>query len=179
MKNFQFYSILKVAMRPHGTGVLYILKDKLLLYSTLLPHILEYHFKPQSVDHLTIVNKELLDIDIMNFVANNSISQCSLIMVIADKASHIKAMTHDQTEEKQTEKFMTTAPFFPHLVTKKISTKNGTFLYGVNYDLCESIKESFEKIGFSIDFVLPALAFGDDFSDKKNLTAKDIAAVFK
>jgi hypothetical protein len=179
MKYLLFYSILKVDMRPHSTGVLYILKDKLQIYSTLLPHILEYHFKPQSIEHLNIVNKEILDIDIMNFVANNTIAPSNLIVVIANNASHIQAITHDQTEEEQMRKFMTTAPFFPHLVTKTISTPNEKFLYGVNYDLCESIKESFEKIGFSIDFVLPALAFGDEFIDKKKLSARDIAAVFK
>jgi hypothetical protein len=166
-------------MRPHGTGVLYILKDKLQLYSTLQPTILEYHFQPQSIDHLTIVGKELLDTHIMQFVSKNDISPCNLIVVMADNASHIKMMTHDQSEEEQTKNFTTTAPFFPHLVTKTIATPNGSCLYGVNYDLCEGIKEAFEKVGFSIDFVLPALAFGNDFSDKEKLSAKDIEVVLK
>jgi hypothetical protein len=157
-------------MRPKGTGILYILKDSIQLFTSSPFKLSVYPFKKESVDDLTIINKDLFEADIMHFVADNEINANNLVLVIADKASVIKAFEKDGVHEHASSE---------GIITKTIPTQHGTFLYSVSEQLCISIKTAFEKLGFSVDFVLPALAFGKEFNNKANLSLKDIETVLK
>lgn len=157
-------------MRPTGTGVLYITHDGLQLFVSSLPHIFAYQFNKESVDNLTVVNQHLLENDIAHFVVDNELYPANLVMIVADNASMIKQGGPEEVPQQNTK-----AGF----VSKTISTENGTFLYIVNEQLCKSIKTAFEKLHFPIDFVLPALVFGNEFSNKDKLSVEDIETVLK
>lgn len=165
-------------MRPKNLGVAYLLDNSLQLYVNGLPEIFSYRFNEESIDQLTIRNEELLENDIANFISEHNIPASSLVIVVADNVASIKKLHADGIEKEQTKAFLDTLPY-EHIASKTISTLQGKIIYAVNAELCSVFKTAFEKQGFSIDFVLPAVVFGKDFSNQTILTFEDIAAVLK
>jgi hypothetical protein len=173
-------------MRPKSTGVLFISFDRLQMFVSSSPEILEYRFKPESIDHLNVTNKGLFAQEIAAFIQSHNIPQSNLVIVIANNASSIKeiqqknpeASLKDEAVQGEIKAFLSTVPF-GHIVSKTIITPNAIQVYAVNYELCDALKEAFEGQGFEVDFILPALVFDNDLGEQTSLTLRGAGLVFQ
>ncbi len=149
-------------MKLTGAGVLYILKEKFDLYTNALPTILSFPFTNTTVKDLTVINKELLQKNINEFITSNTIPPTNLIIVIGDNAASIDEQ----------------APF-DHVISKKITTQQSEHIFTTNPDLYTIVKEAFEIHGFAIEFVLPGIVFSNTISQQETLTFENATTIFQ
>lgn len=167
------------------TGVVYLQKDKLQVYSPYLASIVEFRFVPEVVRDLDIVNKNLLENLIKAFITNAKIPPGNLIFVLADNtyfikdfvipptptqpnstASVVPQVTMEQLQESA-EQYIEHVPY-DSVVSKTFPLKNGLRVCAVNQEFFSHINNAFEKNGFTVISVLPGLIFGN------NLTARPV-----
>ncbi len=174
---------------PTGkTGILYLQKDKLQLYSPFLGSVLEFRFVPEIIRDLDVVNLDLLGSLIKVFVTNGKVPPSNLIVILCDNAYFVKdfiypapatpqknvpqrAVTQKITLEdlqKQADVFIEHVPY-DNVVSKTLPLKNGIKVCAVNQDLFESIKMVFEALGFTVEVVLPGVVLGDNLSSRPAL----------
>ncbi len=184
-------------MPVKGTGVIYLLRDKFQIYTALQPNVLEFHFVPDIVRDLDVVNKELFENIIKIFIESNKILPCSFIIALADnvcfikdfaqpdrrpvlavatKESQVQKQTQEKEEDesknelkKQKEEFLDHIPF-EIVASKEFQLQNGERIIATNQELIDAIKTTFEKNGFSIDFVIPGGLYGSNISSQPVLT---------
>ncbi len=170
------------------TGVIYLQKDKFQLYSPLFSTILEFHFVPEIVRDLDVINKDLLENLLGLFISNNKVPPSNLIVVVADNACFIKDFfstqqpqsqadkppqlptPQDLSEElhEQIEQFVDHVPF-DSVESEKFPLVNGIKVLATNRELYEAIKEVFEKQKFTIEIILPGLPFGNNASTSSTM----------
>lgn len=167
------------------TGVIYLQKDKLQIYSPYAGNVLELKFTAQMVRDLDIVDLELIETTIKAFVMNGKIAPANLVIVLADNAYFTKdflqpavqktgatAITPEVTKEilqSQAEQFIEHVPF-DNVVSKTIPLKNGIKVCATNKDFYQTIGLAFEHNGFSVLNVFPALVFGTGLGTQPVLT---------
>ncbi len=161
------------------TGIVYIQKDRLQLYSPFLSSIIEFRFVPEIVQDLDVINKELLENLIKSFIANNKISPSNLIIVISDSASFSKDFVNPTTSgqqltqtglQAQADEFIQNVPF-ENVSSKKFPLPNGIKAYTTNQELYETVQLAFEREGFIIEEVIPAFVFGVNVNTKTTMDA--------
>lgn len=165
------------------TGVIYLQKDKFQLYSPFFSTILEFHFVPEIVRDLDVVNKDFLENLLGLFITNNKIPPSNLIVVVADNACFIKDFFSTQQPQPQGDKppqmptpqelaeelhdqieqFVDHVPF-DSVVSEKFPLVNGIKVLATNRELYDAIKEVFEKQKFTVEIVVPGLPFGNNAS---------------
>ncbi|MGH7203121.1 MAG: hypothetical protein ACREHC_01615 [Candidatus Levyibacteriota bacterium] len=174
------------------TGVVYLQKDKLQLYSPLLGNVLELRFGPDFIRDLDIINIEVLENKIKAFVTAGKIAPCNLIFVLADNAYFIKdfvppaqtkssamsAEVSKQIIQKQADEFIEHVPF-DNVVNKIIPITNGIRVCATNKDFYETIAVSFEQLGFSVSSVLPGLIINPTLSSRPVLDNMMVNAVLQ
>ena len=167
-------------MAKFPIGIIYILRDKLQLYTPNLPSILEFRFLPEFIRDLDIVNKELLFNLLDLFIKTNKIPQTSFIIVISDSASIIKDFLPTpqttQTTSPNIDEFLQHIPF-EEISSKKILLPNGIRAYATNKDLYESIREFLIHIGSEVTYILPGTIIGPELHP--TLDANGINAILK
>jgi len=171
------------------TGVIYLLKDKLQLYSPFLPSIIEFRFVPEIVRDLDIVNKSLLDNLIKVFVTNGKIPPSNLIFVLSDSAYFIKDFVLPtppsasktavpqqplnvtmENLKQASEQYIEHVPY-DNVVSRTFPIKSGLRVCAANQDFYEAIKEAFERQGFTVEAVIPGLVLGNNLSAKPIMDA--------
>ncbi|MGI8419811.1 MAG: hypothetical protein ACR2LN_04155 [Candidatus Levyibacteriota bacterium] len=174
------------------TGVVYLQKDKLQLYSPLLGNVLELRFGPDFIRDLDIISIEVLENKIKTFVTAGRIAPCNLIYVLADNAYFIKdfapptqtkpsaasAEVAKQIIQKQADEFIEHVPF-DNVVSKTIPMKNGIRVCATNKDFFETIAVSFEQLGFSVSSVLPGLIVLPGLSNRPVMDSTMVNAVLQ
>lgn len=185
------------------TGIIFLQRDKLQIYSPFLPNVLEFRFVPELIRDFDLINRELLENLIKVFLVNNKLPASNMVMVIADDASYVKdfmlpaqvanaqqvptlqlsptpapsSATLDDLQN-QAKQYLEYVPF--ENVTSKIFTlTNGVRAYATNQDIFEGIREVLEKQGFVIDAVIPQFAFEPEFGNKVALDGQVIAVVLQ
>ncbi len=166
------------------TGVVYLQKDKLQLYSPFLSSIVEFRFVPEIVRDLDIVNKSLLENLIKTFITNGKIPVSNLVFILADNTYFVKdfvippppavqkgavtpppsSMTMEDLQEAA-DKYIEHVPY-DSVVSKTFPMKNGLRVCAVNQEFYGHIRDAFEKIGFTVISILPGLVLGGNMSAK-------------
>jgi hypothetical protein len=180
-------------------GAIYLLRDKFQIYVPGLPSVLEFHFVPQIIRDMDVINQEMFANLIKVFITNSKIPPSDLIIVIADNASFMKDFLSTPPQppaqpgqppkpqpspispeelDKQVKEFFNFVPF-EEIASKAIPLKNGIRAYGTNKDLFETIRRSFEANGFEITSVIPAIAFGPEVNTKPGMDNLMIESILK
>ena len=164
-------------MKPKGTGVIYLLKDRFQIYTNLLPDIQECHLPSHTVHNLNLVNKELLKDTVNAFITKYKIPASNLIIVVGDNASFITDLNGDDltsAEKKFQEKVL-----LGQLIVRTIDDPYKKLLYGTNKEIYGAIKEAFEKRGSTIEFVMPGIVFENAIDAQSGLTLGMAAMIFR
>lgn len=173
------------------TGVIYLLNDRLQLFSPMLGNVVEFKFVPEVVRDLDVVNKVLMENLIKVFVTNGKIPPSNLIILLSDNTYFIKDFTlpaqppaqktpqPGKPEEpkvtmevlmQEADKFVEHVPY-DNVVSKTFPMKNGMRVCAANKDFFDAVKGSFEKLGFTVESVIPGMVLGNNLSAKPVLDA--------
>ncbi|HEX8932440.1 MAG TPA: hypothetical protein VF810_04755, partial [Patescibacteria group bacterium] len=63
------------------TGIIFLQRDKLQIYSPFLPNVLEFRFVPELIRDFDLINRELLENLIKVFLVNNKLPASNMVMV--------------------------------------------------------------------------------------------------
>lgn len=168
------------------TGVIYLLKDRLQLYTPLLGRIVELRFTPQMVLDLDVLNDELLIQQIGAFVTNGKLAPCNMIIVLSDNAYFVKDFALQVPPAQppkpgqppaaapkvsiddlkpQIDQFIEHVPY-ENVVSKSFPLKNGVRVCAVNQDYFTTVRKAFQNVGFTVEGVFPGMALGGGMSAK-------------
>lgn len=176
------------------TGVIFLQKDKFDVFQPLIGKVSEFRFVPEIIRDLEVVNQELLENLIKLFITNNKIDPSEMIIVLSDNVSFLKDFFVHPAEKKtdvnpgtgaSLGKIEQIAPkvtdeeinfFIEHIpfervISKTFPLENGVKVFAANQDLFESLKTSFEKLGFKITMVLPGIIFPNNVGSRVGLDA--------
>lgn len=177
-------------------GIIYLQKDKFQLFSPFLRQIVEFRFVPEIVRDADIINGDLLENLVKVFVQNTKIPPGNLTIILADNTYFVKdyvlpepppakpgqpaappPMTME-TISVMSMDFVEHVPF-ENVVSMTFPLKNGLKVCAANKDFYDAIRASFEKLGFTVDAVYPALVLGNNLGTKPVLDAQLVNTVFQ
>jgi hypothetical protein len=156
-----------------ATGVIYLYKDKLQLYSPHLGSILELRFSPTMIRDLDIIDSALVEQTIKMFVSNGKIVPLQIVFLLADNTYFIKDIVKNPTQSTENiqttiDEFIEHVPF-DNVVSKTVPLQNGDRVIATNKDFYESIAIAFEHQGFTVACVLPSIILGNGTSIRQLL----------
>ena len=170
------------------TGIIYIQRDKLQVYSPMLPTVAEFRFIPEIIRDLEVLNKEQFLELLKTFIITTKISPGECIIIIGDNASFIKdfplpqTATHQPNLTKRDEVQEQAQKFIDHVPFEEVGgtifpLPQGMRAYATNKELYEIVQEAFTTQRFVISRVAPGFILGDHFSAQPTLDGAIIAAV--
>lgn len=175
-------------------GVIYLLKDRLQLYSPYLSQIVEFRFAPEMVRDSDVINGDLIETQIKAFVLNGKIVPSSLYILLADNAYFVKDYVLPtppavqkgappspppmsmETLQVMSLDFVEHVPY-ENVVSKTVPLKNGLKVIAVNKDFFDTIGGAFEKLGFKVEGVFPGLVLGNNLTTKPAMDPNIVNAV--
>lgn len=170
------------------TGVIYLQKDKLQLYSPYVHSVIELRFAPEVVRDLDVLDEDKLHDQIKAFVTNGKVAPINLVIVLSDNAYFVKDFIIPAQPAQQPVKpgqpvptavpkvtladlqpqidlFIEHVPY-ENVVSKTFPLKNGLRVCAVNQDLYTTVEKAFEKLGFVVTAVFPGMVLGNGQSAK-------------
>ncbi len=125
---------------------------------------ISFQLSEQVVSSLEVVNMEMLENQIKAFIEQSHIQPSDITIILAASVVFEKDIADSvliAQKEEDAQKFWDTIPF-EDINSKAIRINGGERIIVVNNNLCEAIKTSFEKFGFSIEMIVPYEALGPD-----------------
>jgi hypothetical protein len=152
------------------------------LYQDTLPDVARFHFTQDIVMHSDVLNKEQLSGLISTFIQLNKIVGSSTIIVLSDDIIYVKDFPiqqkppsqgqapnqkqepiDDKIPQEEVQKFLEIVPF-EEVLAKVIKTVNVNRIVAVNSDLVTTVAEAFTSKGSSLEAIIPAFMYGQNFS---------------
>lgn len=157
------------------TGILYLAKNSIALFDEKTKGIFRLNFQPLVVKDLEIINPDQLALNIKSLVESNKIIPSALIMVVSNNMFFEKDFPPLSKEQQviETQKFLDNIPF-EDIVSKAFGTEKVYKIVAANGHFIESIRKSFEALGFAINIAIPAIAFGNIGEELNQVTIKII-----
>ena len=165
------------------TGVVYLQKNKMQIFSPFTGSIFELRFGPDMIRDLDVINPALIERQLKAFLASAKIAPCNVIFVLSDSTYFVKDFVlptqqpklaqNEITEtvlKKQADEFIEHVPF-DNVVSKMLPLKNGIKVCATNKDFYEAIAIALEHIGFTVTGVIPGLVLGNGISAKPVMDA--------
>lgn len=143
------------------TSVIFLAKDRLDFFNHSSSLLIQLALPPSAVRFQEVVNAVILGDQIASFVTQNNIPVSQLFIILSDEYIYFKNFpveeSGQQDKTQEIAQFTQSVPF--ESVGKKIiKSQAGTLLIAANQDIYLAIKNSFEKIGFSVIGVIPGFA---------------------
>ena len=180
------------------TDVLYLQKDRLELYSSVLNKVFEFLFVPEIVQDFDVKNSDLFESLINVFITNNKIPPSEIIVVLSDNACFIKDFVQPASAQNIARSGQADQPastplqalsnddlqkdidlFIQHVPYDKVAyvtfpLPNGLKVCATNEGFYQLIISVLKKHGFNVDYVIPGLSYGNNLTGKSVL---DLAMV--
>ncbi len=196
-------------MTKGQSGILYLQRDKLNLYAPDLPSVYQFTFETDAILHTDIINKEILDTRIKQFLDTNKITSRNLAIILSNDTLFIKEFSKssakDQANKKPQKSAQTTgtsanqsasptapqedletsiknyldAVPFEDIISKRYPIQNGIRVLAANSNFYQAIKSVFEKYDFHIDLVIPAFLYEPKIKLTSDLNKETANMVFK
>lgn len=159
---------------------LYLDKNGFYFYVIGLPNIISMAFLPTSVRDMDVINAAQLAAQIKTFVEQYQIPPSTITIILSPNITFEKDVVGLAIEEQEetAKKFNETIPF-DSVLSKKYPIEKGIKVIGVNEDLIEEIKSSFEKCSFILDSVVPYQILGADQAFIQSMTVENINLFLK
>jgi hypothetical protein len=137
-------------------------RDKLSLCAPYHLEPLSFKFPPELVSDLEIVNPSDLNTGLRNFIELNKIKPGPLVIIVAQSVYFEKNYTgQNPPTPEEVENFIDTIPFST-VSSKLFRVISGFKQVVINRDFYESLKGTFEELGFQVIAVVPGFALGQN-----------------
>jgi len=142
--------------------IIHIDRDKLSLCAPYHLEPLVFKFPPELISDLEIVNSPELNNNLRNFVEQNKIKPGPLVIIVAQSVYFEKNYTgQTPPTPEEVENFIDTIPFST-VSSKLFRVISGFKQVVINRDFYESLKNTFEELGFQVIAVVPGFALGQN-----------------
>lgn len=139
-------------------GILYITRDRFDFYSPSLPGVIQCPLAPTLIKDLEILNEQGLYIQIKSFIETHRIKPMQLLLVLSEditfERDYIDRPDFDRNQAIQ--HFQDTLPF-EEITMKLYKVDKGLILIGINRHLYEPVSQSFQKLGFVTEGIIPQI----------------------
>lgn len=145
------------------SAILFLDRDRFDLYVNGMDQVFSFPFSETTINSMEVVNTSILEAQIRAFVEQNNIHPANIIIILSPNVIFEKDIEVAEVEKRdiEMEKFQETVPF-ERLYTLSLLLPQGARILAVSKALCDSIKNSFEKLGFLVDSIVPYVALGHD-----------------
>lgn len=168
-------------MSPQGNnlGFLFIDQNGLLLFTTTTPAVITFSFPQEIVRDLEIINKDLLQKELIKLIKDNSLKPSRYIFVLSGNLLFEKPFVDSKTPESQKEvqSFLDNIPF-EHTATV-ISENAESKLIATNKDIYQSLARIFEQQGSVVEYILPANILNIDVNQALAMTHSLLADIHR
>ncbi len=141
------------------------------------PQPIMFKFTPEMVKDMDVVNLQLLNTNLKNFVSANKLKPSSLVIILDSSVYFEKDFPGPNVPPSQEmEDFIDTIPFSASSA-KLFRSGTGFKQIVINRDLYESLKKSFEELGFAVSAVVPSFVLGPEDSNRE-ITAETCRLIY-
>lgn len=154
-----------------SNSIILLDSNKIEYYSSAIDDIVTLEFPSEIVRDLEVLKKSDLEMKIVWFINQNKIHPSSLIMVLTESVCFEQDLP-ELPFDKQEAAFQNFLEYIPFENTnhKVYKLQKGYKIVAVNKELCQSVKDSFIKMGFAITAIVPTSIMG------MNIKSLDAAA---
>ena len=144
-------------------AILFLDRNRVDFWTTGLSAPVSIQLPETVVNLLEVSNVAGLENIIKTFVQQNSLPPRTLTIILSFNILFEKDFVEILPEKREIEiqKFLGSIPF-ENLYSKSFSSPQATHVIAVNKDLCDAVKNSFLKLGFEIDVIVPYVALGPE-----------------
>jgi hypothetical protein len=153
-----------MATQTKQFGVLFLERNRFQLYIASSETVVTYIFKPEIVNNIEIFKDEELLKELTDFAKQHAIPALELVMILSSTVLFEKDFAVDKIQEVPD--FIKNVPF-ENVSSKTFQIQNGSKVIVANTDFYSSFQLFFEKLGSTIDTIIPEFALGskiDTFS---------------
>jgi hypothetical protein len=137
-------------------------REKLSLCAPYHLEPLVFNFSPEMISDLEIVNSPELITGLRNFIEQNKIKPGPLVIIVAQSVYFEKNYTgQNPPTPEEVDSFIDTVPFST-VSSKLFRVISGFKQVVINRDFYESLKSTFEEMGFQVTAVVPGFALGQN-----------------
>ncbi len=166
---------MKKSPLPH---VVNVFRDKLVICTALHPEPLVFKFTSSMVSDLDVINHQELDSSLKTFIDTNKLKPVNLVIILNSSVYFEKDYAGLNLPASQDmEDFIDTIPFSA-TSSKLFRSSGGYKQIVINRDLYESLKKSFESLGYSVSAVVPGFALGPTDAHQE-VTAETCRIIYK
>ena len=136
-------------------------RDKLVFCDNLSGTTFAFAYPPGAFKDMEVLNREELDTKLRTFITDKKLSPTNLVFVLSPTVYFSKDLPHLSEEERtnQTHKFLDMVPF-SSVSSKMFHLGNDYKLVAINRDFYDTIRRTFELLGFSVQAVIPSFILG-------------------
>lgn len=151
-------------------ALLYLDKNGFYFYEEGLGNVASLPFAETSVKDMDIVNPISLEAQVKTFVEQYQIAPASINIILSPHITFDKEIIDLPPQERDdaVSKFVDTIPFESTL-HKVFPIEKGVLVIGSNAEMTTELAASFEKVGSTIDLILPYQLLGTDQTLIQNL----------
>ncbi len=137
-------------------ALIYVENNKLTYFIPGMEHPVTMAFPTAGISFMEVLDKELVYNQIQTFAVSNKLSPCEVTVVLGNEVVFQKVIRKTQQEQKgdMIEEFLTNVPF-DNVAHIKYETADTTYVLATNEELFTTVRRGFEKLGFSVDAVIP------------------------
>lgn len=160
--------------------LLYLDRGGFYFYEMGQSNIVSMGFLPTSVRDLDVIDVISLESQIKTFVESTKLAPGEITIVISPNIIFEKdiLITEVEKQKEAVDKFLETIPF-ESVASTIIPIEKGVKVIGINEELYLSIKNGFEKLGSSVESVLPYHSLGTDMFLLNNFTTDNASILLK
>lgn len=166
--------------RKAQTGIIFLERFELYLYTKTSANILKLEFPPDTIYDLEIVSQNKLNLLISQFFKQNKIiPPVNFFIILSQNVYFQKALSNeDNLEKKQQERqvFLDNVPF-ENLDTKIFKEQNSEIVIAANRNLHNGLKSLIEKQGFTVEAITPVSAPNIDIPVASGFTLETAASL--
>lgn len=156
-------------------GFFYITRRGIVVYDGTLSTPLTFPFDKNTVADFEIINKEEFAKQFAAFLQQNKITPGVMTIVLGEDAFFEKEISGlEKAKKDETIKLFIESVPFEHVAINSFPTKTGSKIIGTNKDFFDVINEIVTKLGFTVQYVIPAYYFDRKIDNIDVVTGKYI-----
>lgn len=141
-------------------GFFYITRNSIIIYDDALSAPLVFPFDNNMVADFEIINKDEFAKQFAAFLQQNKVTPGVMAIVLGKDGFFEKEIpVLEKTKKDEAMKLFIESVPFEHVATNSFLTKTGSTLIATNKDFFDVIIEIASKLGFTMQYVIPAYYF--------------------
>lgn len=148
--------LIKDSNKPRG--VFYIDSSRAIFYEGILNTAVALDFPTDVISDLEVINRKKLEDLLASFIQTHKISPQPVIILLSNQITFEKDFEENSAElERSINEFLELIPFEGYVSTRVLSSRK-IKVVAANKELCETAKNTFLRLGFTTEGILPLSA---------------------